>query len=52
MSGVGIAERPERMLVLVAALLLRSIEYGIILIGVLSCVSVVQRLFHAYRSLH
>jgi len=51
MSGVGIAERPERMLVLVAALLLRSIEYGIILIGVLSCVTVVQRLLHAYRSL-
>lgn len=51
MSGVGIAERPERMLVLVAALLLRSVEYGIILIGVLSCVTVVQRLLYAYRSL-
>jgi archaetidylinositol phosphate synthase len=51
MSGVGVAERPERILVLVTALLLRSVEYGIVLIGFLSCVTLVQRVLYAYRKL-
>ena len=51
MTGVGIAERPERMLILVVALLLKSVEYGVILIGILSCVTVVERMLSAYRSL-
>ncbi|MBS7622468.1 CDP-alcohol phosphatidyltransferase family protein, partial [Candidatus Bathyarchaeota archaeon] len=51
MSGVGFAERPERMLILVTALLFRSVEYGIMLIGFLSCVTLVQRVLYAYRRL-
>ncbi|MEM2943034.1 MAG: CDP-alcohol phosphatidyltransferase family protein [Candidatus Bathyarchaeia archaeon] len=51
MSGVGVAERPERILVLVAALLLRSVEYGIVLVGLLSCFTLVQRVLYAYRKL-
>jgi len=51
MAGVGFAERPERMLVLVAASLLRKIEYGVILISILSIITVAQRILYAHKNL-
>lgn len=51
MSGVGIAERPERMLILVAGLFLRSAEYGVILVAIFSGITVAQRILYAYRHL-
>ncbi len=52
MSGIGFAERPERLLILVTASFLRSIEYGIIVLAVLSTVTVVHRILYAYRHLN
>jgi len=52
MSGVGFAERAERMLILVAATFLGFIEYGVILVAILSAITVAQRMFYAYRHLN
>jgi archaetidylinositol phosphate synthase len=52
MSGIGFAERPERLLILVTASFLRSIEYGIIVIVILSIVTVIHRILYAYRHLN
>ncbi len=48
---VGIAERPERLLILVAATLAGFVEAAIIAISVLASVTVLQRVYHAYREL-
>jgi archaetidylinositol phosphate synthase len=48
---VGIAERPERLLVLVAGALTGMLGLAIVIIVVLTHVTVVQRLLHAKRSL-
>ncbi len=54
MESVGIAERAERMLILVGASFaalfwLPSLGYGIIILALLSNVTVLQRGLHAYR---
>jgi archaetidylinositol phosphate synthase len=54
MESVGIAERAERMLILAAASLaaifwLSALNWGIIVIAVLSNFTVLQRGLHAYR---
>jgi archaetidylinositol phosphate synthase len=51
MMGVGLAERPERLFILVIASFLRNIEYGIIVIAVLSALTVIQRILYANRNL-
>lgn len=48
---VGIAERPERLLVLAAATLTGLIEAGIITIAVLASITVLQRVLQAHREL-
>jgi len=51
MMGIGFAERPERLLIFVIASFLRNIEYGVIVIAVLSVLTVFQRMLYAYRRL-
>ena len=56
MESIGIAERPERVLILAAATLigifwLPALEGGIILLAVLTNLTVLQRGIHAYKSL-
>lgn len=48
---IGIAEKPERLLILVAATLAGLIEAGIILISAAASITVLQRVHHAYREL-
>jgi len=48
---VGIAERPERLLILVISTLVGFIEFGIIAISALASVTVMQRVCHAHREL-
>ncbi|MFH0848170.1 MAG: CDP-alcohol phosphatidyltransferase family protein [archaeon] len=48
---VGIAERPERLLILVFATLFGQIEGGVIVIAVLSTITVIQRIFRARSQL-
>jgi archaetidylinositol phosphate synthase len=56
MESVGFAERAERMLILAGATLialywLPALNYGIILLAVLSNVTVIQRGLHVYKTL-
>ena len=50
LKGVGLAERPERLLILIVATILAafnsmSLAFGIVLVAILSTVTVVERLF-------
>jgi len=47
MKGVGIAERPERLLILAAATFLDQLNPGVLLITLLSVITVLQRIKHA-----
>jgi archaetidylinositol phosphate synthase len=47
MKGVGIAERPERLLILAVAALLDQLSAGVVLIALLSAITVLQRIKHA-----
>jgi archaetidylinositol phosphate synthase len=47
MKGVGIAERPERLLILVVAAFAGQLNAGAFLIALLSAITVVQRIKHA-----
>jgi archaetidylinositol phosphate synthase len=56
MESVGFAERAERMLILAAVTIiaffwLPALNYGIILLAVLSNLTVIQRAFHVYKEL-
>jgi archaetidylinositol phosphate synthase len=56
MESVGLAERAERMLILatvsvIAIFWLPALEYGIILLAILSNLTVLQRGLHVYNSL-
>jgi len=51
MKGVGIAERPERLLILAASALLNQLNAGALLIAVLSIVTLLQRIVHAGSTL-
>ena len=47
MKGVGIAERPERLLILIVAAFLGQLNAGVLLIALLSAITVVERIMHA-----
>ena len=49
MESIGIAERPERMLVLIISSFLGLVEYGVALIAILSIITFVQRTVYAYQ---
>ena len=58
--GIGLAERPERLLIILAATILQYfsllgitlwLEYGVIIVAVLAHITVVQRAVSAYRCL-
>lgn len=51
MSGVGLVERGERLVILAAAGFLNAIDIGIWALAVLSSITVLQRILHCYRSL-
>jgi len=51
MKGVGIAERPERLLVLVVATFLGQLNAGAFLVAVLSSITILQRIRHARSTL-
>ena len=56
MESVGLAERAERMLILavssiIAFYYLPALNYGIILLAVLSNLTVIQRALHVYKAL-
>jgi len=56
MESIGIAERPERIIILAAASLvgifwLPALAIGVLIIAVLATVTVMQRGLHAYNSL-
>lgn len=56
MESVGFVERAERMLILAAVTIiaffwLPALNYGIILLAVLSNLTVIQRAFHVYKEL-
>jgi len=51
MKGVGIAERPERLLILAAAAFLGQLNAGAFLIALLSAVTVLQRIKRARSSM-
>jgi archaetidylinositol phosphate synthase len=47
MKGVGIAERPERLIILAGAAFLGQLNLGALLIAVLTSITVLQRVKHA-----
>ncbi len=49
MSNIGIAERAERILVLVIASFFRALDIGIAILAILSTITVFQRLVHVSR---
>ncbi len=56
MESIGLAERAERMIILAAASIiayfwLPALNYGILLLAVLSNITVVQRALYVYKSL-
>ena len=51
MKGIGIAERPERLLILTAAAFLDQLNAGVLLITLLSVITVLQRIKHARRTM-
>ncbi len=51
MSGIGFAERPERLIILVAATAMQVIEAGLLIIAVISWFTVVQRIVNVYKQL-
>lgn len=51
MSGVGFAERPERLLILAGATAMHLIEIGLVIISVISWLTVVQRMVNVRKQL-
>ncbi len=51
MSGVGLIERGERILIIALSGLLNVIEIGIWVLAILSLVTIIQRIVYAYRRL-
>ena len=55
MKGVGIAERPERLLILLVSTILNAfyglLSWGMLLIAILASTTVIQRVFAASKSL-
>ena len=51
MSGVGLAERPERMIILIVATALGQVKVGVLIIAVVAWITVAQRILYAYKQL-
>jgi hypothetical protein len=56
MESIGIAERPERIIILAAASImaifwLQALNIGVAIIAVLATVTVIQRGIHVYKML-
>lgn len=51
MSGVGFAERPERLIILAGATIVQLIEWGILVIAIISWITVAQRMLHVRKQL-
>lgn len=51
LEGVGVAERPERILILSLSTFLGYIEYGVIAVFILATVTVAQRIIYAHKHL-
>lgn len=51
LSGVGIGERSERLLILAVASILGLVDWGVILVAVVAGVTFVERTYRASRSL-
>jgi len=50
-GGVGVGERPERILILAALTIVGWVELGVILVFAVAAVTVVHRALHTYRKL-
>ena len=51
LSGVGLVERPERLIILVLASFLNKIQAGMVIIALASVLTTIQRVFYAYKKL-
>ncbi|MCD6443474.1 CDP-alcohol phosphatidyltransferase family protein [Candidatus Bathyarchaeota archaeon] len=51
MSGIGLAERGERLIILAVSGFLNAVDIGVWVLAVLSSVTVLQRILHGYKSL-
>jgi archaetidylinositol phosphate synthase len=51
MSGVGFAERPERLIILACATVVRRVDIGVIIIAIVTWVTVAQRMMNAHKQL-
>jgi len=51
MSGIGLVERGERLIILAVSGFLNAVDIGIWVLAVLSSITVLQRILHGYRSL-
>lgn len=51
MSGVGLMERAERIVVLAVTALIGYVWFGVIILAILTQVTVAQRLYHLWKSL-
>ena len=49
LQGIGLAERPERILIISFSSFLRQINLGIILISILACLTVVHRIIYFHK---
>jgi archaetidylinositol phosphate synthase len=49
MVAVGIAERAERILIIVIATFLGFIWAGIVIVAILSLLTIIQRIAHVYQ---
>jgi archaetidylinositol phosphate synthase len=49
--AVGIAERAERLLILIFAALVGYVDYGVYIVGILAWITVLQRMWAAYQRL-
>ncbi len=49
LQGIGLAERPERILIIAFSSFLRQINFGIILISILAGLTVAHRMIYIYK---
>ena len=52
LQGIGLAERPERIIIISISSFIRQINYGIILISILTSITVAQRIIYFYKKSH
>jgi len=51
MSGVGFAERPERLIILACATAVQLVDIGVLIIAIVTWVTVTQRMINAHEQL-